>query len=99
MAALGDYKTVLLREKRIFFVSAGFFQRAITFLIPHVADALEVQKRRNVILEVLMAHRTANDVTRLIQKRIKILRPRQLDRLPCFRNALSTSFGSLQFRH
>ena len=76
MAALGDYKTVLLREKRIFLVSAGFFQRAITFLIPHVADALEVQKRRNVILEVLMAHRTANDITCLIQKRIKILRPR-----------------------
>ena len=99
MAALGDYKTVLLREKRIFLITAGFFQRAITFLIPHVADALEVQKRRNVILEVLMANRTANDVTRLIQKRIKILRPRQLNGLSCFRNAPSTSLGSLHFRH
>jgi hypothetical protein len=72
MAVVRDLEAVVLGELGVFLVAAGFREGGLVFLVMHVRDALEEQKRENVGLEVRGIHRPAQDVRRLPEVGFKL---------------------------
>lgn len=68
MATVRNDKAMLLGESGIFLVSTTLLQRDSRFLIIHITQPLEIQKRCDVVLEILMTHRPAYNVARLVQE-------------------------------
>ena len=62
MTARRNLEPMVLGEKRIILIAAGFLHCLLQFFIIGVRDALEKEQRENVGLEVSGIHRAAQDI-------------------------------------
>ena len=73
MTTVGYVEAVLLRQGGELLVATAQFEGFFGLLVVHIADALVVEERRDVVLEVVLTYRSTEDVTSLKDEVVKLL--------------------------
>ena len=68
---------------RILHDSTALIQSRLSLFVVHVRDTLVIENRRYIVLEVILTHRPAQNITCLEQKVVQVLYTFQFQLLGC----------------
>ena len=90
VTAVRYVETMLLRQHRIIHIATALLQCSLHLFVIYIRDALVVENWRDIILEIILAHRTTEYVAGLEQEVVQVLRILHLYLLLCLGSVKET---------